>query len=141
MKSRALVLVGTVLYVVAWFVPVFRPLFGGVHFGWETFTAALWPYEPPDPWYGYVSVVFASAVSNFFLVGALVLVFVARRRPPRFLRAILIACAVLDTHYFVLPFRGLLRIGYYLWASSFLFIATGLLLEARGGGSSKSPAV
>ena len=141
MKSRAIVIVGTVLYVLAWFVPVHNSLPSSVLPGWEAFTTALWPYGSSDPWYAGLHFV-ASAVSNFFLVGALVLVFVARRSPPRFLRAIIVASAVLNTHWFVLSeSRSDLRIGYYLWAGSFFLIATGLFMEARGGGSSRSQAV
>jgi hypothetical protein len=146
MKSRTLILVGTVMYAVAWFLPVEEhsaTLGSSVLPGWEAFRYAVWPYdiETSLPWYAGVHCV-ASALSNIVLVGGLALVLVARRRPPRLLQAILIASAVLNTHWFVLgQDRGDLSIGYYLWASSFFFIAAGFALEGRRAGTGRSPAV
>ena len=82
----------------------------------------------------------ASALSNLAVVAALALVFIARRSPPRFLRVMLVASAVLNAHWFVLGFRSGLRIGYYLWASSFFVVAAGLILEGRRSGLRRTPA-
>ncbi len=144
MKSRTLVVVGTVMYVVSWFLPtyssgMFYP-FADTITGWQAFRIALSAFGPP--WYATVLGV-ASALSNVVIVGALTLVFMARRSPPRFLRAMLVASAVLNTHWFVLEtytYRSTLRIGYYLWASSFFVIAAGLILEGRRSGSRRAPA-
>ena len=138
-KGRALVLVGTALYVVAWLVSVHKDGQSSMLPGWEAFALALWPYGSSDAWYTGVHII-ASAMTNFFLVGALVLVYVVRRSPPRVLRGILIASSVLNTHWFVFgELREGLRIGYYFWAGSFFLVATGLVLEARrAGGSSES---
>jgi hypothetical protein len=138
MKSRVLVLVGAVIYVIAWFVPVHSGLSSSIVPGWEAFKVALIsPFDDADPWY-YFPHVIASALSNFALVGALTLSLVARRSPPRLLRWILIVSALLNTHWLVLnEDRGDLKIGYYLWASSFFLIAVALVLEARRAESSK----
>ena len=140
MKSRNLVLVGAVIYVIAWFVPVHSGLSSSIVPGWEAFQVALIePFDDADPWYYFLHWI-ASALTNFVVVGALALVLVARRSPPRLLRWILIASALLNTHWLVLSEdRGDLRIGYYLWASSFFLIAAGFVLEARRAESSKSP--
>src|SRR5437867_3797129 len=104
MKSRALVLIGTAIYVVAWFIPAASwtyPLDGSSQtlYGWQAFLCAVQPDGSLQLYEGGAYV--ASALSNIALVGALALVLVARRRPPRLLRAILIASAVLNTHWFV----------------------------------------
>ncbi len=117
MKSRVIVLIGTVMYVLAWFLPVHRSLGSSMVPGWEAFRIAVWPYGGSDPWYAGLHYA-ASALSNIVLIGALALVLV-----------------VLNTHWFVLSEnRGDLRIGYYLWASSFVLITAGLALEARRAG-------
>lgn len=140
MKGRTLVLVGTVMYVLAWFVPVDNNLDSSAVPGWEAFSLAL-SLWPGDPWYTGVHVV-ASALSNLVLVGALAFVLVARRTPSRLLTGILIACAVLNTQWFILSGdRESLRIGYYLWAISFFLIGAGLALDVRRAASGTSPAV
>ena len=147
MKARVLVLVGTVMYVVAWLLPVHNSLGdlgSGKLPGWEAFLIALVaPYDQwsSSPWY-LVLAYNGSALSNIFLIVAVAIVLGTGRIAPRFLRAILMVSAVLNTHWFVLgDHRGDLRIGYYLWAGSFFLITLGLVLEAqREGGSSESPA-
>ncbi len=128
----ALIVVGIVMYVVAWFLPTLNIRFGSLNMGiipgWVAFLDALQSYRWfPGPWYLMVIYV-ASALSNAVIVGALALVFIARRSLPRFLRAMLVASAVLNTHWFVqIEYRRDLMIGYYLWASSFFVIAAGLI--------------
>jgi len=136
MKPRAMLVIGAILYAISWFLPVMGAGLksSGRFMAWDAFVAALWPFEGSDePWYGALHFV-ASALSNFLLVGALVLVLVARRGPSRLLRWLVAASALLNTHWFLFTFgsdRTDLRIGYYLWAISFFVVAAGLTLEAR----------
>lgn len=146
MKGRTLVLAGTVMYLVAWFVPVeahLDTLANGVLPGWQAFLVAVWPFGNgwSDPWY-FRALYFASALSNVILIGAVALDLIARRRPARWFRWVLIALALLNTHWFLLfEDRRDLRIGYYLWAISFFVIAAGVVLEARASTSSEAPAL
>ena len=101
MKTKVLILVAAAIYLLAWFVPVEKDLAHSLVPGWEAFWIALaGPFESTwdGPWYAgalYVS----SALTNFVLVGALVVVFIGRRSPGRLLQVVLIACAVINTHW------------------------------------------
>ncbi len=142
--SGALIVVGTVMYVVAWFLPTlnirFGSLDGGTIPGWVALLYALQSFGGgfQMPWYLRVLYV-ASALSNTVTVGVLAVVFIVRHSPLRMLRAMLVASALLNTHWFVQSeYRHDLMIGYYLWASSFFVIAAGLVVESRRSGSHRS---
>jgi hypothetical protein len=135
MKGRSLVLIATVMYVVAWMLPVesnLPTLRQGVLPGWAAFRLSLWPYDTGSgPWYTLAHYV-ASSLSNFVFLGALVATRAGRKRASGALLVILLACAALNTHWFVINGdRQDLRIGYYLWAGSFFLLSAGLALERR----------
>src|SRR4051794_6592087 len=132
MISMSLLIVGAVAYVLAWFLPTIehREDFLGVkkvtvYYGWYAFWFAL-----RSEGFSFSRLLSTgSALTNLMLVAALVDVSTAAGGPHRVLQVALVACAVLNTHWW---FRaGDLRIGYYWWAGSFFLIVAGL--ATRGG--------
>jgi hypothetical protein len=139
MISMSLLIVGAVAYVLAWFLPTIehREDFLGVkkvtvYYGWYAFWFAL-----RSEGFSFSRLLSTgSALTNLILVAALVDVSTAAGGPHRVLQVALVACAVLNTHWW---FRADdLRIGYYWWAGSFFLIAAGL--ATRGGFASRMSA-
>lgn len=139
--GRLVLLAGALIYVISWFQRVHGIMADAPVPGWDAFLVSVWPYGGGwnGSWYAGLHWV-ASALTNFALVGALAVFLVARRTPSRGAVTLLIACAVLNTHWYVLPgevftplggtsqFRDNLEIGYYLWVGSFFLVAAGALL-------------
>ncbi|MDH3455515.1 MAG: hypothetical protein OER90_01620 [Gemmatimonadota bacterium] len=120
------------LFVVAWLTPVHEYgttlAQGGVP-GWEAFRVALtplWSFQDAmvETWYGSIHTV-VSALTNFLFVAALAHML---WRPGTYGRAVcwlLVAATVINATWFLLDGdRGALRLGYYLWVSSFAVLAT-----------------
>lgn len=124
------------LWAASWFLPVIKDgtrLANGTLPGWEAFRVALspvWHYNPhisPDcPMWGQILFV-ASGLSNFVFLGALFFLFRPSLNPKVW--KILLACTCVNLHWLQIIFSDIyaMKIGYYMWVSSF-FILTGLLL-------------
>ena len=132
MKSRHIVVIGIIAFLVAWLLPVVK---GGVTLpeglpGWQAFRVAaspVWPYEgtQSESWYGALLTT-ASAATNLVMVG---LLFVARRGSRQWLRLATIAAFasfLVNAQWFIRADRNDLRLGYYLWWFSFFILAYGL---------------
>jgi hypothetical protein len=123
------------LHAIAWFLPVCK---GGVTFphglpGWQAFRVAacpVWPYEgfTDDAWYYAVLSTISAVTTPLFIVGS---VWAASQGSSALRRAsawVATSAFVIDAHWYVLfgSDRKDLRIGYFLWWFSFLFVALGL---------------
>ncbi len=123
------------LHAIAWFLPVVK---GEVTFphglpGWQAFRVAagpVWPYESftTDEWYYAVLSVISAATTPLFILGS---VWVVSRGACTLRRAsawVATSAFIVNAHWYVLfgSDRKDLRIGYFLWWFSFLFLALGL---------------
>lgn len=139
-RSGLFLVVGAVVWVLAWFLPVCKEgstLADGILPGWEAFRVALspaWDYSPHISYQAHflnkvLSIV--SGFSNFVFLAAFLLA-----RHKKFVPAIwklLLVCAVINLITwcdFGLSDAGL-KIGYYLWMGSFFLLAAGFFLKAR----------
>lgn len=123
------------LHAVAWFLPVVK---GEVTFphglpGWQAFRVAadrVWPYERirTDEWYHAVLPVISAVTTLLFIFGS---VWVVLRGSSTLRRAsawVATAAFIFNAHWYVFfgSDRKELRIGYFLWWFSFLFVGLGL---------------
>jgi hypothetical protein len=154
MPGKRILLAAVVAYLLAWLLPSLVVTIGGpfgpttaVIRGWEATRWALSPLWPGDPsitpgW--RTLLIAASGLTNLLLVVAVV--FAARwpQRITRGLAAAFWAAALLNTLWFLSAGldRGQLRIGYYLWVSSFVLMAVALgeIRRARPRGTTPAPA-
>jgi hypothetical protein len=123
-----LLTLGIVTYIVSWFAPVLHVLRPGKDMvvGWEAFLFALMSAAEGGSGLWRKTIYVLSAATNVVMVGALVL-HLSRRAPYGMLRAMLMASALVNLHWFALnDDRPALRLGYYLWVASFLVVAAGL---------------
>jgi len=142
MKPATIALtVATFLYVLSWLMPVVD---GGTTLpdglpGWEAFRLALspiWSYEglAGDNWWSDLLSVLSALTNIAFLAAAAVLT----SWPQRFRRGIfwsLMSAAIINALWLVLSAeRGDLRIGYYLWLSSFIVLAVVARSNPAGAG-------
>jgi|ERR1700739_3338392 len=123
------------LYAIAWFLPVVN---GGVTFpdglpGWQAFRAAacpVWPYEgfKIDGWYHAVLSTISAATTPLFILGSVWAVSHGSSTLRRGAAWIATSAFIVNAHWYVLfgSDRKDLRIGYFLWWFSFLFIGLGL---------------
>lgn len=134
-KTRFLIGGAWLVYIAAWFLPVVKE---GVTFpqgvpGWQAFrvaACAVWPYEgfSIDGWYNVVLSTVSAITTLFFVIGS---VWATLTRLPAMRRAFAWAAAlgfIINAHW-VVRFgsnRLDLRIGYFLWWFSFIFLALGL---------------
>jgi hypothetical protein len=133
------VLIGAASYVLAWFVPVVQggnDLTPGTLPGWQAFRYALspiWAYENLDfsawyvrlDWYWSLLCV-VSALTNFVLVAALLRMIRKPSQQHPVLRVMLFASATFNTWFLLIPDRGDLRLGYYMWLIAYFLIAAGV---------------
>lgn len=126
MISESLLIVGTLIYTLAWLLPAFehrQEMFGTtsvtVHQGWEAFWFALRPgsLSPGD------ILNTLSALTNFLLATTLVASTLTGHGPHIGLLITLIACALLNLNWWFRMDSGSLRIGYFWWACSFFLIS------------------
>jgi hypothetical protein len=129
MITQSLLIVGTVIYVLAWLLPAFEhrnDMLGTTSVtvlqGWEAFWFALRSAELSLS--GFLNP--GSALTNLVLVTTLLDASSAVHIPHPVLRITLSLCALLNTHWWFRAESGSLRIGYYWWAGSFFLIGAGL---------------
>jgi hypothetical protein len=123
------------LHAIAWFLPVVK---GGVTFpdglpGWQAFRhafSAIWPFDDGkfDPWYYAVLATVSAVTTLFFIFGSPWIVLRESRSLWRASAWAAAAAFVVNAHWYVLfgADRQDLRIGYFLWWFSFLFVGLGL---------------
>ncbi len=128
------------LHAVAWFLPVVK---GEVTFphglpGWEAFrvaACAVWPYEgiTIDKWYNVVLITVSAVTTPLFILGSVWVVSRGSRALHRASAWIATSAFIVNAHWYVLfgSERKDLRIGYFLWWLSFLFVALGLFDLSR----------
>lgn len=138
-KTKSLVLIGAASYFLAWFVPVVEggnDLTSGTLPGWQAFRYALspiWSYEDLDlsarflrpVWYWSLLCV-VTGLTNFVLLWALFRIILRPNQPRPLLRATLFACCAFNTWFLLVPDRGALKLGYYMWAIAFFLMAAGI---------------
>ncbi len=131
-QFRTVLFLSVVIYATSWFLPVIK---GGITLdkgglpGWEAFTTAL--TAQGEAWWArglYAS----SALTNFVFLGALAALSFRPYRFARIAQWILLSSTVLNMHWFILnDDRGDLRIGYYLWVTSFAALTFAARLASR----------
>ena len=141
-RAYWLVAIAYVTHAVAWFVPVIKDGVTVPHGvpGWDALRVALsavWPSDGGfDTWYD-AAICTASAIATIlFIVGSPWIV----SRGSASLRRIcgwIAALAFVDNLWWFIRWspKSDLRIGYYLWCFSFLFLAFGLFGLAQQGES------
>jgi hypothetical protein len=146
-RTTRLVAVAAFLYVLSWLMPVVVggiTLFDGGLPGWEAFRLALapiWPYEglTGDGWWSDSLSVLSALTNIGFVISAAMLA----AWPQRFQRGIfwfLVLASIVNALWFVLSDeRGHLRIGYYLWLSSFIALAVAARPWSADAGPSTAP--
>ena len=136
-KLNALIFVAWALHLAAWFLPVVKA--NDVHpvlRGWQAFRYAscgVLPCEGIEFQTLHHAVLSTISVLTtlFFIFCSLWLVLRGLRSLRRTLAWVAAAAFVFNTHWLVIfgSERPALTIGYYLWLSSFLFLALGLFLS------------
>jgi hypothetical protein len=123
------------VHAVAWFLPVIK---GGVTFphglpGWEAFRTAAspgWPYENTEfeAWYYAVLASISAVTTTLFIFGSVWVVLRGSRALWRVSAWVATVAFIVNSHWYVLfgSDRKDLRIGYFLWWFSFLFVGLGL---------------
>lgn len=123
------------LHAIAWFLPVVK---GGVRFphglpGWQAFRVAacpVWPYAHfhIDEWYYAVLSVISAATTPLFILGSVWVLSVGSSTLRRASAWVATSAFIVNAHWYITfgSDRKDLRIGYFLWWSSFLFLALGL---------------
>jgi len=130
MKQYPLVIAGAAVWAVAWFMPVIvgePTLLDGRIPGWQAFRQSLnpiWPYLHPNAgdltWFDVLGV--ASGLTNFVFIGALLMTGAARPAAPWW--KVLLGCGLLNTFWLFMDGAAAdLRIGYYLWVSSYFLLS------------------
>lgn len=139
-KVNFLIPCAWLVHAAAWFLPVVKE---GVVFpqglpGWQAFrvaSCAVWPYEGMgiDGWYNVVLSTASAATTLLFVLGSVWVVWAGSRAVRRASAWSAAFAFVINAHWF-LRFgsdRLELKIGYFLWWLSFLFLAAGLLQLAH----------
>ena len=133
-RPHFLISAAWLLHAIAWFLPVVK---GEVTFphglpGWQAFrvaASAVWPYEgiKTDEWYYAVLSTISAVTTPLFIFGS---VFVVSRGSSTLRRAsawVATSAFIVNAHWYILSSdRKDLRIGYFLWWLSFLFVGIGL---------------
>ena len=146
-RTTILLAVAAFLYVLSWLLPVAdggTTLSDGGLPGWEAFRLALspiWSYEglAGDSWWSDSLSVLSALTNIGFVASAAILA----SWPQRFRRGTfwsLVLATIVNTLWFVLSDeRSDLRIGYYLWLSSFIVLAVAARSMPAAAGSSTAP--
>jgi hypothetical protein len=134
-RPQLLISSAWLLHAISWFLPVVK---GGVRFphglpGWQAFRVAacpVWPYADfqTGEWYYAVLSVISAATTPLFILGSVWVVSVGSTSLRRASSWVAASAFMVNAHWYVLfgSDRGDLRIGYFLWWFSFLFLALGL---------------
>ncbi len=148
MRRAHLLIAGAwLVHAAAWLLPVIKDgvtLPEGVP-GWQAFRVALsavWPYESfeYDTWYHAFLGTLSAVTTIFFLMGSPWVVVRQSRRLRRAAAWAAAAAFVLNAHWVFILGRDWrdLRIGYFLWWWSFLWLAIGLF-DLAGPGRDAGP--
>ena len=145
--ARGPVWIAVVLYLVSWFLPVIKDgerLGNGLP-GWEALTVVMSPLWDPEsirhnPWSSLLSVV--SGFTNVFMLVALFRQLRHRDPSPRSWPWLAWIAVAINASWIVMDFGDrALRIGYYLWFLSFVFLAVSYFSDgARRESSEAQPA-
>jgi hypothetical protein len=139
--QRLLIWAAWLAYVAAWFLPVVKEgvtLPDGLP-GWQAFrvaASAVWPLADVtiDRWYKAVLFTISAVTTLLFFPGSLWAVWSGSRALRRAFAWVATCAFVVNAHWYVLyggSARQDLRIGYFLWWLSFLFVTLGLFDLSR----------
>jgi hypothetical protein len=147
-KKTTLIWAAWLVHLVAWFLPVVQE---GVTFphglpGWQAFRVAacgVWPCRDIsiDKWYQAVFFTISGVTTLLFIPGSVWAVWSGSRSLRRGSAWVAISAFVVNAHWYVLygSDRDDLRIGYFLWCSSFLLMGLGLFDLTRREGGKRQP--
>jgi hypothetical protein len=139
-KPHLLIAGAWLVHAAAWFLPVEKE---GVKLpqglpGWQAFrvaACAIWPYEGWNigGWYNIVLSTMSAATTLLFVLGSVWVVWTGSRAVRRASAWIATAAFIVNAHWFIRfgSDRFDLRIGFFLWWSSFLLLAIGLFHLSR----------
>ena len=140
-----LIAAACLVHAVAWFLPVIKEGVTLPHGlpGWQAFRVAaspVWPYEGFrfEPGYNAVLAAMSALTTAVFVLGSAWILALRSRNLHR-LCAWIATCAFIVNAHWVLRFGGdrlNLRIGFFLWWTSFLLMAIGLFRLSRATASS-----
>jgi hypothetical protein len=134
-RQHVLIWAAWLTHAVAWFLPVEAE---GATFphglpGWQALrvaSCAVWRCEDIkfEHWYNAVFAAVSAATTPLFILGSVWVVWFGWRTVRRTSAWIAAAAFVINAHWYIFfgPDRKDLRIGYFLWWSSFLLLALGL---------------
>jgi hypothetical protein len=134
-RSHLLISGAWLLHAIAWFLPVVN---GGVTIphglpGWQAFRAAacpVWPYEgfKIEEWYHAVLSTISAATTPLFILGSAWAVSRGSSTLRRTAAWIATSAFIVNAYWYVgfSSDRKDLRIGYFLWWFSYLFVGLGL---------------
>jgi hypothetical protein len=134
-RPHVLIAGAWLLHAIAWFLPVVRE---GVTFphglpGWQAFrvaACAVWPYEGTKyvEWYNAVLGTMSAVTTALFILGSVWVVTSGSTTLRRTSAWVATLAFIVNAHWYVLfgSDRADLRIGYFLWWFSFLFVGLGL---------------
>ena len=130
------------LHTAAWLLPVVK---GGTQLphglpGWEAWRvsfAAVWPYEGAsfDAWYWAVLSTVSAVTTLFFVLGSPLVILRGSHSLLRASAWVAASAFVINSYWYIFfgSDRASLRIGYFVWWLSFMFLAVGLFDSARLG--------
>ena len=140
-RGTVLLAAASLIYVVAWFMPVDQDgttLAKGGLPGWEALQFSLSP-DTTRPWWKGVLFVLSGLTNGWFLFSV-----AAHKVRPGISKRILfwgsLLAALINTQWFVLSDssgRAQLRIGYYLWFASFLLLAAAARRTLNGSATTR----
>ncbi len=146
-RTTTVFAIAAIMYVLSWFMPVVDGgttlAQGGVP-GWEAFRVALspiWPYEglSGDSWFSDLISVISGLTNLWFIVSVAILAAWPERSVHHVLWG-LVLCALVNALWFVLAeARGDLLVGYYVWFSAFVVLATAAHLISAQAAQSSPP--
>lgn len=123
------------VHVAAWFLPIVKGLdtFPKVVPGWYAFRVAscgVWPCEDMhfDTWFGAVLSALSAITTLLFVLGSPWVILRGSHSMRRASAWVAAISFIVNVHWYVLfgSDRSDLRIGYFLWWLSFMFLAIGL---------------
>jgi hypothetical protein len=128
------------IYAISW---LFQVHANGVKFprgvpGWQAFVVALlapWDSQAMNRdlgWQVLVAVGFLSALTNVLMLLSVPILWIGARRGTRILACLAAAAWLVNAVWIIPPGRDQLRVGYYLWWTSFAILAA---VASHHGGS------
>jgi hypothetical protein len=147
LRNRGPLWIAVALYSVSWFLPVIKygERLGNGPPGWEALQVVLSPLWRPEsiieePWFALLSV--ASGLTNVFMLVALFRQIRGHDPSLRSWTWLAWIAVAIDASWMGVDLKDQdLRIGYYLWFFSFVFLAVSFLVnDARQGSPKAQPA-